>query len=244
MIPQASLKDLLARSEYSQKDKLLLCLGVEPLKPRAVAELRDLATGAGLRKAADWNISALLQSSSGFAVRTTSGWELTTPGLNRISELAGPLGKASVPHVASSLRQLLGVLTNVDTKAFVLEAIECFEARQFRAAVVLSWVGAVSVLHTLILSSYLTAFNAEAFKRDAKWKPAKSSDDLSRLREKDFLEILQAVSAIGKNVKQELDKALTLRNGCGHPNSLKIGESTVAAHIELLVLNVFQPFAT
>jgi hypothetical protein len=40
-------------------------------------------------------------------------------------------------------------------------------------------------------------------------------------------------------VKQELDTALQLRNGCGHPNSLKIGANKVAAHLETLALNVY-----
>ncbi len=34
----------------------------------------------------------------------------------------------------------------------------------------------------------------------------------------------------------------TRRNGCGHPNSLKIGANTAAHHIEILLLNVFQKF--
>jgi hypothetical protein len=29
---------------------------------------------------------------------------------------------------------------------------------------------------------------------------------------------------------------------CGHPNSLKIGEHAVAAHVEVLILNVFSKF--
>ena len=47
---------------------------------------------------------------------------------------------------------------------------------------------------------------------------------------------------IGKNQKDELLKALKLRNGCGHPNSLKVGSNMVAGHIELLLLNVFEQF--
>ena len=57
-----------------------------------------------------------------------------------------------------------------------------------------------------------------------------------------FLDILQAISVIGKNVKQELKKGLTLRNGCGHPNSLKLAEHKVSSHIEDLMLNVFAVF--
>lgn len=53
---------------------------------------------------------------------------------------------------------------------------------------------------------------------------------------------LEAVSVLGKNVKQELQKCLQLRNGCGHPNSLQLADHKVSAHIEDLILNVFAKF--
>jgi len=92
-------------------------------------------------------------------------------------------------------------------------------------------------------TSHLVAFNTEAKKRDAKWKPAKTADDLGKLREFTFLEIAEAISIFGKNVKQELEACLKLRNGCGHPNSLKIGSNKVAAHLETLAINVFAVYA-
>ena len=51
------------------------------------------------------------------------------------------------------------------------------------------------------------------------------------------------MSVIGKNTKTELLKALNLRNSCGHPNSLRISAHTAAAHLELLLLNVFDKFS-
>jgi len=62
------------------------------------------------------------------------------------------------------------------------------------------------------------------------------------MREKDFLQILQSLSVVGKNVREELENCLRLRNACGHPSSLKISENRVAAHIEMLILNVFSRF--
>jgi hypothetical protein len=62
------------------------------------------------------------------------------------------------------------------------------------------------------------------------------------MKEHDFLDVICAISVIGNNVKQELDGCLRFRNGCGHPNSLRIGEAKVAAHVETLIQNVFQVF--
>ncbi|GAQ27571.1 hypothetical protein SAMD00023378_1254 [Ralstonia sp. NT80] len=147
-------------------------------------------------------------------------------------------------HVAaqsSALRALLPKL-KADVQEFVAEAVACYEARHFRAAVVLSWVGAVSLLYEYVVQHRLVDFNAEAARRDPKWRVAKNEDDLSRMKEYEFLQILEALSVLGKNVKNELEGCLKLRNGCGHPNSLKLAESRCAAHIEVLVLNVFNVF--
>jgi hypothetical protein len=93
-----------------------------------------------------------------------------------------------------------------------------------------------------VVVNHLAAFNAEASKRDGRWKPARTTDDLSLMKEHDFLQVLHAISVLGKNVKQELEHRLKLRNGCGHPNSLQIAEHSVASHIEILALNVFAKF--
>ena len=95
-----------------------------------------------------------------------------------------------------------------------------------------------------MIQNHLSAFNAEAKRRDSRWKLAKTRDDLARMKESNFLDILEALSIIGKNVKQELKNCLQLRNGCGHPNTLKISENRVASHIEILILNVFSKFST
>jgi hypothetical protein len=94
----------------------------------------------------------------------------------------------------------------------------------------------------ICVANGLPGFNSEATRRDGRWKTAKTSDDLGRMKEHDFLEVLESISVIGKKVRQELQKCLQLRNGCGHPNSLQIADHKVSAHIEDLILNVFAKF--
>ncbi|GAB4512727.1 MAG: hypothetical protein Tsb0026_16840 [Sulfuricaulis sp.] len=242
MLDQSSLKDLLHQSELSNTDRLLLCLGVQEGAPKTVAEITKIATSAGLAKAKGWNISSYLAKSKGLAIRTDTGWELTLEGKKRVATLAGSLVNTPIPRVAAGLRSLLSKITNKDTAAFLDEAIRCYEARLYRAAVVLSWVGATSVLYDHVIAHKLSDFNAEASRRDSKWRNAKKKDDLARMTEHDFLQVLNAISVIGKSVKEELEGCLKFRNGCGHPNSLQIGEARVSAHIETLMLNVFSVF--
>lgn len=238
MLQKEALKELLA-SSLKDQEKVLVCLAVEPVAPRTVKAIIELAFSSGWRQIKKKNVSSILSRSNGLAVRSIDGWELTRPGINVVSLLAGPAIGNPIPKTAVALRVHLSQISHPDTRAFMEEAVCCFEGRQFRAAIVLSWIGAVSVLQQYVTSNKLNEFNAEALKRNPRWKSAKSSDDLGLMKEDEFLDVLQVISVIGKNVKQELKKALTLRNACGHPNSLKVAEHKVASHIEDLILNVF-----
>ena len=109
----------------------------------------------------------------------------------------------------------------------------------YRSAIVMSWLAAVAVLQQEVVANHLSAFNAEAARIDNKWKPAATTDDIGRMKEADFLERLAGIKVIGRTRRPSLVNGLSLRNGCGHPNSLKVGANAVAAHIEMLLLNVF-----
>lgn len=246
MFPEAALKDLLSQDELSRTDKLLIVLAVEVDNAKAVQVVRDLAVNAGLRDARKWNVSEQLRRATGLSVLTSNGWELTAKGREHVAKIAGPLMNSPITKTASSLRTHLVKIGNPDSQEFVEEAISCFEARQYRAAVVLSWVGAIAVLYDHVLHNDLPGFNAEAVSRTANskypWQPAKTADELARMKESEFLVVLEKRSIIGKNVRQQLEHCLKLRNGCGHPNTLKLAEHAVSSHIEILVLNVFANF--
>ena len=241
MLDEAALKQIIHAPGLSQTVRLLLCLAVGD-QPKSISEVTNLAVNAGVSAAKKWNASQLLSASKGKAIKTPAGWELSQSGKNAIEPLIGPLSGAPAPKAATSLRSQLAALANPDTRGFVEEAIACFEYKLYRAAVVLSWVGALSVLYDHIVSKRLADFNAEATRRDSKWRAAKNADGLARMQEYDFLQILEAISVIGKSVKNELEGCLKLRNGCGHPNSLKVAEHRVSSHIEVLLLNVFGKF--
>ncbi len=242
MLSITALKQLLHKPSLPNRDKVLLCLAAEPVGPRAISEIRKTAIAAGLRKAASWNISAYLSKSQGLAIRTPDGWELTAEGQTHVRVVAGPYAGSPSVVAAASLRGLLPSITNPDTRAFVEEAIVCLEVKQLRASIVLSWVGALSLLYDFVVAQKLGAFNHEAKRRDSKWKDATTRDDLAILKEHEFLKICHAASIMGKSVMDQLQECLTLRNGCGHPNSLKVGDHKASSHIETLIQNVFLVF--
>jgi hypothetical protein len=239
LLDVAGLKQVAHSTKLTQTTRLLLCLAVGD-GPKTVAQIKKIAKDGGI-PAKNWNVSSLLSASPG-AISIGGGWELTGKGRTIIEPLAGPLLASVAVKAATSLRAHLPSIANARTREFVEEAISCLEHEEYRAAVVLSWVGAVSLLYDDVIAKHLSAFNAEATKRNAKWKPAKNADDLALMKEYDFLQILPAISVLGGNVKTELEGALKLRNGCGHPSSLKIAEHRAFSHIEVLVLNVFSKF--
>lgn len=244
MLTSDQLKHVIHLDNRSQRDCLLLILAVDRTIPKEPSTIRTIGKNAGVRRIDKWNLTDVLGKAKGLAIKTDSGWELAPKGIEFVqSLLAGTDLNFVITSASHSLRAHLEKVQSPDSAAFVEEAIVCFEAKQYRAAVVLAWVGAVSVLQHVVHSRMLVQFNVEAKRRNRNWREAKAVDDLGRMKEHDFLEVLESIGLLGKNVKQTLqNNCLQLRNSCGHPNALKIAENSVAAHIEKLILNVFAVF--
>lgn len=242
MVSESDLFALLADPGRTRKETVLLILA-SAQRPLQVAEIKGLGKKNGLHTISNWNVSQVLGSLRGLVGRVEDGWVLTPRGSERVGEIEGIETRPEISTaLARDLRKAAAEVGSPEVVSFLEEAVVCFDKKLYRAAVVLTWVGAVAVLKERVVSQHLVQFNGEAARRDKKWKTAKTTDDLSRMKEHDFLQVLEAISVIGKSVKRELEGCLVFRNGAGHPNSLKLGEARAAAHIETLVLNVFGPF--
>lgn len=243
MLTIDQLKQAVHRQRLSKTNVALLCVAAAGGKSVRTETVREVALQVGVKGAKTTNFSSHLASADDKVFKTAEGWELTKSGREYVATLAAhELSLSPAAAEAQSLRALLPKIKSDDARSFLADAIVCAEQSLFRAAVVLSWVGAIALLHEQMVASHLSNFNAEAVRRDPKWRPARNTDDLGRMKEATFLEIAASISLIGKNVKQELDACLKLRNACGHPTSLKIGPNKVAAHLEVLALNVYALF--
>lgn len=243
MLSDEQLKSLLSKSGLTRKHALLLLLSYNECELKSVSQLKALGRSNGLRRIEKWNVSQILKDLGGCAVRLDGGWEITPSGLQELAN-AKLLAPSPLASANSSLRQYLENIPEGSTKEFIRETISALEYGLLRSAVVLSWVGAVSILYEYTVNHKLQLFNAEALRRDTKWKTASTVDDLCKMKEFNFLEVLEAISVIGNNCKRELQNCLGLRNSCGHPNTLAVGENMVAAHIEMLILNVYTKFSS
>lgn len=242
MLSPDGLKLALQRDGLSRADKVLLVvasLGKPAKNPAIVARAHE--AGCNMKS---WNIANVLKRAKETTLRMPDGYEVSEKGYARLEELGVSKLPAAAAKVAQDLRKHLASIKDDTTRAFVAEAIQCHEAALYRSAIVMSWLAAVGVLYNEVVTNHLAAFNTEAKKIDGKWKITATADDLGRMKEADFLDRIAAVGMVGKNVKAQLVAGLNLRNGCGHPNSLKVGANAVAAHIEMLLLNVFDKFAS
>ena len=237
MIKSSKLEDWLHRP-ISRTDKLVIILATSS-GPLMVADIKKKATSAGLREVSNWNVSQYLKKSKGLAILVDNGWKITIKGKEHIREL-GVLGEKHVAkRISDDLRVHLNKIKDTQTREFIEEAVKCHEAELFRAAIVMSWIGAIDALHKYVHSKHLKEFNEEARRVNPNWKSAKTPNDLGNMREVDFLDRAASISVISKSVKLELKKALELRNACSHPSSLKVSVNKSAAHIETLLQNIF-----
>jgi len=242
LVSENELVTFLASDQLARQSKLMIILASSEGNPLQTKDIKEIAKNAGLLEIENWNISDILGKTKGLVTKISKGWILTLKGQTYADQelLKNPL---STKATAKGLRHLLPNIRNSDSQMFIEEAIRCLEVDAHRAAIVFSWIGAISVLYGYVIANRLTDFNIEAQKRDAKWKNATTSDDLARMKESEFLDILASLSILSKNVKEHLkNPCLNLRNSCGHPSSLKVGKHNVEAHIEFLIQNVYSVF--
>lgn len=180
-----------------------------------------------------------------FRGSTVGRFRLTSQAVSEIDEeFRGALEdqpEAAIGFIAT-LESKLGQLSDKYVRSFVQEAIDCLKRGHRRAAVVLSWIGAVAVLQHHVAAKCMAEFNADARSNGLLKRDARSTSDFSRVKEADFLDSAERIGILSNAVKKELKICLDRRNNCGHPNDYVVTETAVAAHIESLIVHVFERY--
>jgi hypothetical protein len=234
------LRESLARRDVSKTDKYLLIVAMHN-GPMKAADIRAVARQSGWRYGAE-NIPSALLKQTKHAIYLPSGWTVTDACKSMLVD-RGLLKPAGVlTPVTQALERYLTDVHDPEKARFIEEAIQCTKNKAYRSAIVLTWVGAAYLLYQHVLSHKIDEFNAEARRRFQKWKDATSIDDLSTLKEAEFLNILEHIGALTKAQQKELQNCLDRRNTAGHPNSASFEEVTVGAHIHELISKVYAKF--
>jgi hypothetical protein len=184
--PNKELKEFLL-GNGSRALKVLAILFHLP-QPTSVSQIKSLGVECGLPEIKKWNVSQVLISARGRVIFVKGGWELTSDGMKDV-QAAGLGTKRAEPlfAISSELRTHISKLEDDNLRAFLLETVDALDQGLFRAAIVLSWVAAIYILQGSVVRKHLPAFNARAAAIDANWKPAKTREQLGRLRESAFL---------------------------------------------------------
>ena len=201
---------------------MTLAVGVET--PKDVRMIKETARNAGSTECQKWNVSDILKRTRGLAIRLKEGWCLSSSGRTHVARL-GVTPSGATPKVvdhAAQLRAAVSRIADQNTREFLTEGIVAYECKLYRAAVVLSWAGAVFLLQEQVMKTCLPAFNAEAGRRDPKWRAAKIKDDLGRMKESDFLDIIGSppLSVIGQNLKEGNSRVAA--SACENPAAIRI----------------------
>jgi len=236
------LTEFLADPNKSRITKVLAVIDFSGGGPLRVSEIEEASVEAGLRAVKQWNVSQMLKRTDGAATLLPEGWKLTAAGKILLTEDGWKTQTSDVVNLIEDLNVAIAKIKNEDRRSFVREATNCFAANHYRASVVLSWSGAVAVMHDYVLANLLASFSEEAKRQNLTKRDISKTSDLQELKDHSFLQIAYSIGMIDKNQKQELESRRQFRNACGHPSALKLSSRMVSAHLESLLLNVFEKF--
>jgi hypothetical protein len=162
----SDLANLLATKGIDRKHAVLLTLAATPhhLMPK---DIRALASKNGFQRIKKWNVSQLLADLKGCVARYEDGWAINDHGKSLLSDL-GLYESTPTKNSQLKLREHLLKIADEQTRDFVSETVRALEYGLLRSAIVLSWIGAVSLLHGSVLANHLASFNLELAKRYTK----------------------------------------------------------------------------
>lgn len=192
----SQIRESLARRDVSKTDKYLLIVAMHD-GPMKAAEIRAVARQNGWRDGAK-NMPGVFLKQTRNAIYLPTGWTVTEACKKALVDrsLLNPSGVLT--PVTLALEKYLTEVRDPDRARFVEEAIQCTKNKAYRSAIVLTWVGAAYLLYQYVLGNKLNEFNVEARRRFPKWKDADGVDDLSTLKEAEFLNILEHIGVLTK----------------------------------------------
>lgn len=184
-----------------------------------------------LNSLAERNPKVVLKDSKGFRLEIRVRQELDAKYGTRPASIA----------IEKALAQLPNLLTDETKRKYLVEALDCYRVKAFRAAIVMTWNLAYDHLLNWILMdpARLATFNSEIpiqFPRKAGFTVT-SRECFEELRESQVVQIA-AARLFTKNVKKILEDKLDKRNMSAHPATIEVTQYQAEDTISDLVNNV------
>lgn len=177
-------------------------------------------------------------------IKTDGGYKLTRAARKAIRGQSGL--NTSTIKTTNLLSDLGAKLADADERAFLEEAIICFQNGARRATVVMVWILTMDHLYRYVLAKKHVEFVAAMKKQSDKklhslqlYKP----EDFTEMKESKFIEIARSAKIISNDVRKILDEKLGVRNSAGHPSGITISQKKVEVFVEDLVDNVILKYS-
>lgn len=142
----------------------------------------------------------------------------------------------------SSLREA-AQLAPTDYADYLTEAVECYENRLYRAAILMVWAATIEHMYGVVANhrggiKFIQAANLARYGKHTKYREVKKKGDLLYLSEEQFIQLSEDSGLINRNARRMLGDRLTLRNQCGHPTQYRPGREETVIFIESLTNNI------
>lgn len=175
-------------------------------------------------------------------VKVDGGYRLERKKADELSSLLGT--RRAVIQTSGALRSLEASIADPQTKAFLVETVDCFEAGANRAAVIMAWVLAFDHFLNWVFANKLTEFNRSYAASNAKNPPSpiSSIEDFEAINEDRIITICRSAGIITNGVRDILTTGLRTRNTAAHPSDVMVAQSKTISVIEDLVTNVLKKY--
>jgi hypothetical protein len=149
----------------------------------------------------------------------------------------------SIVQVSKLLADLPDKVPDVAEKVFLIEALDCYRVRAYRACIVMTWNLAFNHLLNWILKdpARLAAFNDTIPKRYQKRVGVvmKTYDDFAdEFNESEIIEVCNSAQTVNGNIIKILKEKLVKRNIAAHPSSVVVVQSQADDVVTDVVNNV------
>jgi hypothetical protein len=174
-------------------------------------------------------------------LKSAEGYRLSKSARDRFAARVGRR-KVSV-QIHDLLAGLTGQMSTAAQRDYLDEALRCFRAEAWRAAVIMSWNVAFDHLCEAIVSTKLADFNRAfptAFPKLAQTIVQRA--DLRDVKESVVIKVSRTANIVDKTQFKCLERSLDIRNDAAHPSGAGFNQPKAEAYIldvvETIVLGV------
>lgn len=182
-------------------------------------------------------LSENAKSKSGNYIKSSSGYCLERAALENLKKIIE--NEPQTVTVSQQLSDLVNKVKDSQERNFLIEAVNCYRVKAYRATIILVWILVMDHLYKHVFGTRLNDFNVSLAKNpDKKVSKVVAYEDFLDLKESKFIEICRAAGIISKDIRKILDEKLGIRNSAAHPSGITFSGHKTTEFVLDLIENV------